>query len=108
MSLDLPNNIVFVHQNQSTISKLLQDFDFESHSKQNIIFFVGNHQDLTADFLNIISDVSMKHQQHNKSFVLVCSAFSPEDWPDHLVVAPSQQEALDIIDMEEMQRDLGF
>lgn len=108
MSFELQHNIVFVHQNQSAISKLLQDFDFESHSHQNIIFFVGDHQDLSAEFLHIISDVSKKHQQHNQSFVLVCSAFSPEEWPEHLVVVPTEQEALDTIDMEEMQRDLGF
>ena len=43
-----------------------------------------------------------------KSFVLVTNAIGYEDAPENLTVVPSLQEAKDVIEMEEIERDLGF
>jgi len=39
---------------------------------------------------------------------LVCNAIDLDDTPEEIVVVPTLQEAFDIIEMEEMERDLGF
>jgi len=48
------------------------------------------------------------HQAKKKSFVVVASEWSINDFPNELVVVPTSQEAEDLIEMDEMQRDLGF
>ncbi|HAT63224.1 MAG TPA: ribonuclease Z, partial [Flavobacteriaceae bacterium] len=41
-------------------------------------------------------------------FVIVNNAINPDDIPDEMIVVPTLQEAADIIEMEEIERDLGF
>ena len=40
--------------------------------------------------------------------MLVTNAIGYEDAPENLSVVPSFQEAKDVIEMEEIERDLGF
>lgn len=43
-----------------------------------------------------------------KSFVVVVGTMSVSQLPEDIATAPTLQEALDIIDMEEIERDLGY
>ncbi len=43
-----------------------------------------------------------------KSFVLVTNSISYEEAPENLSLVPTLQEAKDVIEMEEIERDLGF
>ena len=42
------------------------------------------------------------------SFVVVGSGFNIDIFPEKLNVVPTIKEAEDVIEMEEIQRDLGF
>lgn len=55
-----------------------------------------------ADFLSLSKD----HRAHRKSFVIVSRSVAIDKVPDELSVVPTLQEAHDIIEMEEIERDL--
>ena len=40
--------------------------------------------------------------------MIVTNTVNPDDIPEELFVVPTLQEAEDIIEMEEIERDLGF
>ncbi len=44
----------------------------------------------------------------NKSFVVVVGEIGIDALPDEISTAPTLHEALDLIDMEEIERDLGY
>jgi hypothetical protein len=48
------------------------------------------------------------HSKGKKSFVIVAENIDFNALPKSLVVVPSILEAHDIIDMDEIERDLGF
>ncbi|GAB5399395.1 MAG: hypothetical protein Aureis2KO_09800 [Aureisphaera sp.] len=52
--------------------------------------------------------ISTYHRSSKHSFVLVNNGVDIDEIPDELVVVPTLQEAADIIEMEEIERDLGF
>lgn len=52
--------------------------------------------------------LSNQHRKAKKSFVLVVPGFDYNEAPDEIVVVPTLQEAHDLIEMEEIERDLGF
>ena len=54
------------------------------------------------EFLNI----SNTHRAKRKSFVLVSNKVSFDEVPDEICVVPTLREARDIIEMEEIERDL--
>ena len=61
-------------------------------------------QNDVLEFLNL----SNMHRGKGKSFVLVSDKVSYEDVPDEINLVPSLQEARDIIEMEDIERDLDF
>ena len=74
----------------------------------NIIILMTNSQIKDAVFLDRIKEISKAHQRFKRSLVLVCSEAAPITHSDTLVFVPTLLEAHDLIEMDEMQRDLGF
>ena len=52
--------------------------------------------------------ISNNHRENGKSFVVVNKGVNISDLPEELVVVPTLLEAEDIIQMDEIQRELGF
>lgn len=78
-----------------------------------------NHQNIIVDLSAIIklqphhilefSELSAYNKKTvNKSFVVVVGTMDIDALPDQISTAPTLQEALDLIDMEEIERDLGL
>jgi hypothetical protein len=79
---------------------------YKTFEKQNIIIDLL-YKDLTIDDVNCYCNYlsSIKGQ---KIFIIVISDLDYNAVPDTLTVVPSILEAHDIIEMEEIERDLGF
>ena len=99
-----------------TISKVtenLTDFIKKLESQQktfdkfHLIIDLG--KEATLSDLLLFESIFQKHQELSKSFVLVVQDTDFTDF-DHpfMTVVPSILEAHDIIEMEEIERDLGF
>ncbi len=110
MIFEINYNIAIVHQNQSSVLSLNKEFEqnFELLQSKHVILCLDETQQINKEFLSAISDLSNKFENNNRSFVVVSAALSSDDWPEDIALAPTQQEAKDIIEMDEMQRDLGF
>lgn len=86
----LENQIKNNYQGQNVVVNLLQ---YESFELNNLLLFLK---------------VSNQHRKNKNSFVLVNNNIDIDEIPAELVVVPTLQEAGDIIEMEEIERDLGF
>ena len=49
-----------------------------------------------------------EHKQRDHSFVIVDQVARMPDYPENISVAPTLEEAHDLIEMEEIERALGF
>ncbi len=58
--------------------------------------------------IKTFSDLSKKHKKAKKSFVIVAENIDFNDVPASMLVVPTLLEAHDMIEMEEIERDLGF
>lgn len=75
---------------------------------ENVVVDLIRYKDLGAEHLLSFLEISNVHRTENKSFVLVSDAVGIDELPEDLVVVPTLQEAEDMIQMDEIQRDLGF
>lgn len=48
------------------------------------------------------------YRKNKKSFVIVAGGVDYDSFPETLAVVPTIQEAHDVIEMDEIERDLGF
>ena len=74
----------------------------------NIVIDLRNLPDTSSEHLLAFMELSNIHREDGKSFVLVNDAVSIDELPEELIVVPTLQEAEDMIQMDEIQRDLGF
>lgn len=88
------------------ISKLT--YEINNFKEQNLIVDVSHYGAIELKHLLFFHPVSTDHKRNKKSFVMVVSATDFNALPDNFTAVPSLLEAHDIIEMEEIERDLGF
>jgi hypothetical protein len=75
---------------------------------QNVVLNLLDYEKLILTELLLFLKVSNLHRKTKFSFVIVNNTINPDDIPFEMIVVPTLQEAEDIIEMEEIERDLGF
>lgn len=110
MIFDQNETTTTVFQVGVSIETFLENFknNYEKCKDANVIINLGAFAELKAEDVLKFSDVSNAHRELKKSFVVVTPKVSYDDVPEELCVVPTIQEANDIIEMEEIERDLGF
>ena len=79
-----------------------------SFKNQNLILDMSMDKEVKLKQIKLFSDLSKTHKKGKKSFVIVVQDIDFNDVPTKLTVVPTLLEAHDIIEMEEIERDLGF
>lgn len=92
----------------------VQDFfagfksNYPDFSKKNVIVDLSNIKKITNSEILLFLNTAKLHFQNNTSFVIVAQNLNIDALPDVLVTTPTMVEALDIIELDEIGRDLGF
>lgn len=76
--------------------------------ENNVVVDLLKHEELSKMEMLMFLELSTIHRKGKKSFVIANNALEIEELPEELMVAPTLQEAEDIIKMEEVERELGF
>jgi hypothetical protein len=110
MKVDQKGNTTTIKDTQGNVQLFLEKVTHEHHSFkfQNLILDITHDKNVTLKEIKLFSDLSKEHKKGKKSFVLVAEGIDFNAIPTKIIVVPSLQEAHDIIEMEEIERDLGF
>ena len=81
---------------------------YKSFEKSNLILDITSDKGVTLNTINQFKSLSKIHRKGKKSFVIVADGIDFTEVPESLVVVPTLLEAADMIEMEEIERDLGF
>ena len=96
------------HNNLKEFATFLEYQILKKFKGQNVVINLLDFPALTLEELLYFLKTSNIHRGTKQSCVLVTSALDPDTLPEELVVVPTLQEAADIVEMEEIERDLGF
>lgn len=110
MIFDKDGNITVITQEKVSIVELVKKLQimYSRFKDENIIINLTSLKQLkTTDVIEFLQ-VSNKHREANHSFIIVSNKIELGDIPDELIIVPTLQEAYDVIEMEEIERDLGF
>ncbi len=110
MIFDSDSGTTIVFQENISLQKFLGNLK-EGYSKiknDNIIINLFSFSKLTSNDVLEFLELSNAHRSANKSFVLVTDKVTYDEVPDEICVVPTIQEARDIIEMEEIERDLDL
>lgn len=110
MKVEQKGHTVCIKDTQGDLMSFLMKVthEYKSFEKSNIIIDIRLHKNLSLAAVNSFIPLSKIHKKSKKSIVLVTSDLDLNAISDKLAVVRSIQEAHDIIEMEEIERDLGF
>ena len=80
----------------------------ENFEDDNLVVDILKYGELTLEELLSFLKLSNMHRKNKKSFVIANDAINIDRVPEELQVVPTLREAEDIVQMEEIERDLGF
>ncbi|WP_282051106.1 ribonuclease Z [Maribacter aquivivus] len=103
-------SLIIVSQEKISIERFLENLEKEyaKFKNDNLVLDLLSFSELTP--YNVISflEIARKYKKNSKSFVLVSDQVSYDDVPEEINLVPSLQEARDVVEMEEIERDLGL
>jgi len=111
MKVDKHENHIVLTDERDDIGRFASYLEHKvpaSYENDHLVLDLLKYRNLTLAQLLLFLKLSSYQRGGKHSFVIVTEAIEIEDIPDELVIVPTLQEAVDIIDMEEIERDLGF
>jgi hypothetical protein len=80
----------------------------EETKKENIIIKISETINTTKEDLSLFLSVAKSKKENGTSFVIISRNVNIDDFPDTFNIVPTIEEAEDIIEMEAIERELGF
>jgi anti-anti-sigma regulatory factor len=110
MKVDQKGHTVTIKDTQGDFNAFLEKVttQFKTFEKQNIIIDLTAATAISEKDIKSFLPLSKQHKKAKKSFVVVANDLDFNAISDKIAVVPSLLEAHDIIEMEEIERDLGF
>ena len=99
------NTLLFEINNRNNFRNSLDEIQKNIKEKNIIIDFIELDFD---EFFDDLNNLFKKSKKNNRSFVIINSDFRSEYYNLSIDIVPSLQEAIDIIEIEEIERDLGL
>lgn len=111
MKISEHDNFVVLEDDRNDIEDFASFLEYiipKKNEGQNVVVDLLKYDSLTLEQLLLFLNASKNHQSTNQSFVIVNNAISPDDLPNELSIVPTLLEAEDMIEMENIERELGF
>ena len=110
MIVSKKENTTIITQENATITELVAKLTnkYEGFSNDNIIVNLFSVKKMLPNAVNDFLLLSKQHKASKHSFVIVSPLVNIDEAPAELTIVPTLQEAFDIIEMEEIERDLGL
>ena len=99
-----------VFSNENSFSLFFTNFLIEEKKlkEENIIVQVSDNINVSKEDLLLFLDIAIQKKGNGTSFVILNPEIDVDDFPENLNIVPTLQEAEDIIEMEAIERELGF
>ncbi len=101
---------IIVGPKQEALTDFYTEFkkDYPKLLSHNVVIDLNNVVIKTSSEVLMFLNTAKAHYENRTSFVIVAHGIDADNLPEELVVVPTMVEAMDIIEMDEISRDLGF
>ena len=77
-----------------------------SHKDKHIVINFSENFNIAASEISLFLDIAIEKRENGTSFVLIITGVNIDDVSDEINVVPTMIEALDILEMDAIERDL--
>ncbi len=110
MNIKQKDNYILVSYNSGNFTNFISKFK-ENHSKlekKHLIIQLSESINTSEEDILVLLKYAEIHKQNGTTFVVVYPNVDVDNFPETFNIAPTLIEAEDILEMEEIQRDLSL
>ena len=110
MQITKSENYTQLTPEQESIKQFLNELTkrYSEFNSEHLVIDFSEKINTTIQDLFLLLDISTSHKENGTSFVLICKGIDIDEIPDEINVVPTFEEAVDILEMDAIERDLGF
>lgn len=110
MQIEKKETFTIITTDENTFSEFYNSFLIEEkkRQKENIIIQVSDNINITNEDFLLFLKIAEQKKINGTSFVVIYTNIDVDNFPDSFNIVPTLQEAEDVIEMEAMERELGF
>ncbi len=103
-------NITLIRCDEITVSDFFIVFkeNYSNFEGANVIIDFSDLKGVKTENISLFLEFSEKHRNDGTSFVIVVNGIDFDSLPEEIMIVPTLQEAKDIVEMEKIERNLGF
>jgi hypothetical protein len=108
MQTEKKSNYILITSDENSFSEFYTAFLEKGITKDHIIIQFSDVFNITKKNLSLFLDLARSKKENGTSFVVVTTEVDIDDFPETFNIVPTLLEAEDIIEMEAIERELGF
>lgn len=111
MKIDKSEKYIILGDEEEGVKEFASFLEYiipKGYADNNLVIDLLKYTNFGLTELLYFLKISNKQRAKAKSFVIVNNAINPDVVPEEIIVTPTISEAADIIEFEEITRDLGF
>lgn len=109
MNIQKKDNYTLITPTQSSFESFTKEFIVSDFEKENLILNFLDTFKVTSAQVDSFSEISQNKKENGTSFIIIIADFDIDDLEDEtLSVVPTLGEAEDTLEMDAIERDLGF
>lgn len=110
MKISQKDTYTLISSTENSFSEFFKVFKSENAEsiENHKVVQLSENLNTTLEDLSLFLNIASEHRSNGISFVIVCNEIDIDDIPDEINIVPTLQEAEDVLEMEAIERDLGF
>jgi len=110
MDISNKTHYLLITSTENSFSNFFNNFKLASNSasKTHTILQLSENLNTTTHNLSLFLDIATRYRRNGMSFVVICKGIDIDEIPDEVNVVPTLTEAEDVLEMDAIERDLGF
>ncbi|WP_347173991.1 hypothetical protein [Polaribacter uvawellassae] len=110
MKISQKDSYILISSTENSFTEFINAFQAEKldTAKNHMVLELSENLNTTVNDLSLFLDIATNYRANGMSFVVICNGIDIDEIPDEINVVPTLQEAEDVLEMEAIERDLGF
>ncbi len=110
MIIEQKQDYITITSDENSFDEFLTNFknSYSEIENSNVFLSLSEKINTKEEDIFVFLDYSKKHSEKKTTFIVISNNVDVDKFPETFNIVPTLQEAEDILEMENIQRDLGF
>ncbi|MGY0407656.1 MAG: hypothetical protein ACWIPJ_04785 [Polaribacter sp.] len=110
MRIERKTNYTLISSDENSFEEFYTVFlqKKDDFKKNHIVLQFSDNISVANQKILLLLDLSKQKKEDGRSFIIVYKNVNVNDFPENLIIVSTLTEAEDVLEIEELERELGF